>query len=143
MPRIIISYRRADSAGIAGRIFDRLVEHYGNSAVFIDVDSIPLGADFRQHIQDELRGCDILLALIGPRWIGSGKRGQTRINREDAPVRIEIETAMRDNITIVPVRVDGAAMPKPGQLRSSYQTQSQVFHYLQQSRDRLLRQGRA
>ena len=70
MPRITISYRRDDSLDITGRIFDRLAGHFGREAVFRDIDSIPAGADFRRHIERVLDESDIILAIVGPRWIG-------------------------------------------------------------------------
>ena len=70
MPRSTISYRRDDSLDITGRIFDRLAGHFGREAVFRDIDSIPLGADFRCHIDRVLDESDIILAIVGPRWIG-------------------------------------------------------------------------
>ena len=70
MSKIIVSYRRSDSAAITGRIFDRLIDRYGEELVFMDIDRIPFGTDFRHHIQDALRDADILLAVIGPGWLG-------------------------------------------------------------------------
>lgn len=116
MPRIIISYRRVDAAAIAGRIFDRLVRHFGKNAVFMDVDSIPFGIDFRHYINDALAEIDAILVVIGPRWIGANEDGATRIVDINDPVRIEVETALRRGISVVPVLVDGAAMPAPAQL---------------------------
>ena len=79
MPTILISYRRSDSSAIAGRIFDRLSHHYGEDSVFMDVDSIPIGIDFRNHIQDTLLRTDILLAVIGTNWLGRGADGVVRM----------------------------------------------------------------
>jgi F-type H+-transporting ATPase subunit delta len=115
MPVIIISYRRADSAAIAGRIYDRLVSQYGQNSVFMDIDSIPIGVDFREHISETLRGSDLLLAIIGHRWVGGG-RGHTRISDETDPVRVELEVAFRNGVPIVPVLVDQAKMPKSTEL---------------------------
>jgi hypothetical protein len=64
MAKIIISYRRADSAAITGRIRDRLVSHYGASLVFMDVEDPPFGSDFRDHIRELLRS-DLLLVVVG------------------------------------------------------------------------------
>jgi len=75
MANIFISYRRSDSAAIAGRIRDRLAQYYGADAIFIDIDSIPFGIDFRQQIQEAMTKNDLVLALIGPKWIGSKKAG--------------------------------------------------------------------
>ena len=69
MPRITISYRRDDSLDITGRIFDRLVGHFGREAGFRDIDSIPMGADFRRHIDRVLDEGDIILAIVRPRWM--------------------------------------------------------------------------
>jgi len=111
MSKIIISYRRADSAATAGRIFDRLAGHYGDDAVFMDVDKIPFGTDFREHIRKVLAGGDILLAVIGPNWLGKSADGKSRIMDEADPVRVEIETALRQKTRIIPVLVEGASMP--------------------------------
>ena len=70
MPRIAISYRRDDSAAITGRIFDRLVARYGADSVFRDVDNIPIGVDFREHINGILAQTDITLVVVGKRWFG-------------------------------------------------------------------------
>lgn len=119
MPRIIISYRRSDAAAIAGRIFDRLVAHFGKNAVFMDVDNIPFGIDFREHINKALGEIDILLVVIGPKWIGADRHGRVRINEADDPVRIEVEAALGRDIPVVPVLVDGTTMPGLSELPES------------------------
>src|SRR5262249_13368959 len=111
MSKITLPYRRADSAATAGRIFDRLTSHYGDDAVFMDVDKIPFGTDFRQHIRKVLADSDVLLAVIGPSWLGKASDGTSRIKDEADPVRVEIETALRQKTRIIPVLVDGADMP--------------------------------
>ncbi|HXC28719.1 MAG TPA: peptidoglycan-binding protein [Stellaceae bacterium] len=115
MPRITISYRRDDSGVITGRIFDRLAAHYGREAVFRDIDNIPPGVDFRQHIAKVLDESDILLAIVGPRWLGS-RGGQNRLDDEADPVRLEIETGLRREMPVIPVLVLRAGMPRVGQL---------------------------
>lgn len=115
MPRITISYRRDDSGVITGRIFDRLAAHYGRDAVFRDIDNIPPGVDFRQHIAKVLDESDILLAIVGPRWLGT-RGGQNRLDDEADPVRLEIETGLRKQMPVIPVLVLRAAMPRVGQL---------------------------
>jgi branched-chain amino acid transport system substrate-binding protein len=119
MPQLILSYRRSDSAAIAGRIFDRLVSRYGHDSVFMDVDNIPFGLDFRQYIRDALAECDALIVVIGRRWAGERDDGSLRIRDETDPVRLEIETALEKGIPIVPVLVDGAVMPKATDLPDS------------------------
>jgi hypothetical protein len=115
MPSIILSYRRSDSDVIAGRMHDRLASHYGTNSVFMDIDSIPFGLDFREHIKSALLQNDILIAVIGPNWIG-GSGDNSRIFDETDPVRIEVETALQRSIPVVPVLVRGAIMPKPSEL---------------------------
>jgi len=73
MPQMFLSYRRDDATGVAGRIFDRLVAEYGKESVFMDVDTIPPGTDFRGHLFNVLQQCDLMLAIIGPRWAGLGE----------------------------------------------------------------------
>jgi hypothetical protein len=70
MPRITMSYRRDDSLDITGRIFDRLAGHFGREAVFRASTTFPPGADFRRHIDRVLEESDIVLAIVGQRWIG-------------------------------------------------------------------------
>jgi formylglycine-generating enzyme required for sulfatase activity len=115
MPRIAISYRREDSAAITGRIFDRLTAQYGGDSVFRDIDNIPLGVDFREHIDAMLAETDITLVIIGKRWLGPG-RGRRRINDPADPVRIEVETALRIGKPVIPILVEGSGMPKVDQL---------------------------
>jgi TPR repeat protein len=118
MPRITISYRRDDSGVIAGRMFDRLVIHYGRDAIFRDIDDVPLGVDFREHISAVLDASDIVLAIIGPRWLGP-RGGQTRLSNEADPVRVEIEAALRKGMPLIPVLVMRGAMPQASQLPES------------------------
>src|SRR5436853_1703917 len=120
MPKIIISYRRADSGVITGRIRDRLAQHYGADSIFLDIDNIPFGMDFRKNIADALAKNDLLLAVIGPDWLGTASSGLApglgRIHDQDDPVRIEVETALQRGIATIPVLVGGAEMPKAGDL---------------------------
>jgi pimeloyl-ACP methyl ester carboxylesterase len=111
MQKIVISYRRADSAWTVRSIFDRLVAHYGTDSVFMDVDAIPLGSDFRGQIDEALQEADFVVAVVGPDWVGARKRGCNRINDKDDPVRIEIEIALRRGVPIVPVLTNHATMP--------------------------------
>jgi adenylate cyclase len=111
-PKIIISYRRRDSEAMTGRIFDRLVARFGRDAVFRDIDNIRPGMDFRAHIADALAGSDILLAIVGPNWVGrSSRAGGARINDENDLVRIEVETALQRGIPVIPVLLADTKMP--------------------------------
>jgi hypothetical protein len=120
MPKVAISYRRADTAMIAGRIYDRLVARYGDDAVFIDFDKIPFGTDFRSHIRETLLGTHVLIALIGAEWLGAGADGTVRMNSADDPVRVEIETALGIPIPVIPVLIDGMKMPESSALPTTF-----------------------
>src|SRR5437588_6336371 len=120
MPRITISYRRDDSAAMTGRIFDRLAAHYGRESIFRDIDNIPPGVDFRKHIDGILDESDVVLAIVGPRWIGP-RGGQSRLTNAADPVRVEIETALRKNCPLIPVLVLRGSMPRVEQLPESLQ----------------------
>jgi hypothetical protein len=113
-PKIIVSYRRTDSA-MAGRIFDRLVQRFGKKSLFIDIDNIPFGGDFRKHIDDALKSSDLLIALVGAKWVG-GEGKDAKITRDADPVRVEIETALKQNVPVLPVLLDEARMPEPSEL---------------------------
>ncbi len=101
---------------MAGRIRDKLVSHYGDHSVFMDIDSIPFGFDFREHVKSAFLENDILIAVIGPKWVGTDANNRARINEETDPVRIEVETALKRDIPVVPVLIGGASMPSPAEL---------------------------
>lgn len=112
-----ICYRRSDSENITGRIFDRLEDELGSNHVFKDVDSIPLGADFTIFITETLKRCKILVAVIGKGWIDAvDDVGNRRLNNPEDWVRIEIETALKAKILVVPLLVNGAKMPRTKEL---------------------------
>jgi TIR domain len=117
--RILVSYRRRDSEAIAGRVRDRLVRHFGEDSVFMDIDSIPLGVDFRDYITSAIKRADILLVVIGPNWLGIQADGSSRLDDETDPVRLEIEVAQENRIQIIPILVNGAAIPPPNALPHS------------------------
>jgi len=117
-PRITISYRRGDSGIITGRIFDRLANQYGKNAVFRDIDNIPAGVDFREHIGETLDQSDVVLAIVGPRWVGSHS-GRDRLSEPSDPVRVEVETALQKRKPLIPVLVMNARMPTVENLPSS------------------------
>ena len=117
-PKIVVSYRRSDSA-MAGRIFDRLVQHFGKSNLFIDIDNVPFGVDFRKHIDDALQTSDLLIAIVGHNWLGTQADGKSRMANAADPVRVELETALRRELIVLPVLLDGASMPDPAELPDS------------------------
>lgn len=108
---IFISYRRDDSAGYARAIYDQLVERFSRERVFMDVDAIQPGMAFDEAIQRAVGGCEILLALIGRRWMEPQAGGGPRINQPTDFVRAEIAAALSRAIRVIPVLLDGASMP--------------------------------
>lgn len=109
---IFISYRRADSEGEAGRLFDDLTRAYGEASVFMDVSGIEPGADFRKAIDSNVSGCGVLLAVIGPMWgTVTATDGSRRLDNPDDYVRLEIATALSRGIPVIPVLVHEAHMP--------------------------------
>jgi hypothetical protein len=108
--RIFISYRREGDAALAGRIADRLGNEFGSGHVFMDVDAMRLGFDFVEIINEEVAKCDVLLAVIGSRWLELLDTNKT--NPTDF-VRIEIAAALKRKIPVIPILVDGTKIP-PG-----------------------------
>src|SRR5258708_4264580 len=95
MAKIFLSYRRVDSATMAGRIYDRLILRFGEKNIFKDVDDIPPGVNFAEYIQDSLRQCAVKLVIIGRSWLASpAPDGSRRLDNPADFVRIEIETAL-------------------------------------------------
>lgn len=108
---LAISYRREDSGPITGRIFDRLQTAFGRDKVFMDIDSIPFGVDFRTHISHTLGRCEALLVVIGDRWLGPKADGSNRIEEETDFVRLEVSAALSRDILVIPLLVDQTHMP--------------------------------
>ena len=118
--RVFISYRREETAYPAGWLYDRLDERFGDAQVFKDVDSIPLGDDFVEAISTAVGSCDVLLALIGDKWLTiTDERGRRRLDDPHDFVRLEVEAALARNVRVIPVLVDGARMPRADELPDS------------------------
>ena len=115
--KIFISYRRDDSAGHAGRVTDRLEREFGRDLLFMDVDGIPLGTNFVKVLHQEVAKCGALLAVIGPDWLEvRDDDGNRRLDNPNDFVRIEIAAALQRDIPVIPILLDGARMPRAGQL---------------------------
>src|SRR6516165_7735625 len=115
--RIFINYRREESTATAGRLHDRLGQSFGRKTLFMDVDHIPPGVDFVTHLNNQVAACDVFLAIIGPNWLNvTNDKGDRRLDAADDFVAIEIAAALARNIRVIPVLVDGARMPKVGEL---------------------------
>jgi serine/threonine protein kinase len=108
---VFISYRRDDSSGYAGRVYDRLEARLGHDQVVMDVDSMELGIDFVDQINRLVSGCVVMIAIIGPAWDGGGPAGKRRIDRDNDYVRLEVEAALSRGIPVIPVLVEAAEMP--------------------------------
>jgi hypothetical protein len=116
-PKVFISYRREETAGHAGRLYDVVSSRFGDDNVFMDVDMAP-GVDFVQRIKDAVGGCHVLLVVIGPRWstIANGALAPRLADPGDF-VRLEVEEGLRRaNVTVIPVLVGGARMPGRSEL---------------------------
>ena len=117
--KIFISYRREDSAGYTGRLYDSLRTTFGDANVFLDVSGIDSGRKFADVIQGAIHTCDVLLAVIGPDWATCTANGRRRLDDPQDLVRTEIVTALDAGIPVIPVLVGGAApvaaatMPAP------------------------------
>jgi len=119
-PRVFISYRRDDAAAHAGRLYDALVDRFGRDCVFMDVDSIQVGTDFTQVVEEAIAGCDAVVAVLGPSWLSAtDSKGRRRLDNPDDLVRLELEIALERNARILPVLVQGADMPASDELPPS------------------------
>ncbi len=117
MRSIFISYRRNDSEGEAGRLFDALVSQFGEGSVFMDVAAIEPGRDFRKVIDQSVATCSVLLAIVGQNWLDSkDSSGGRRLDDANDFVRIELASALLRDTPVVPVLVHGASMPREDQL---------------------------
>jgi hypothetical protein len=121
-PKVFISYRREETAGHAGRLYDAIVARFGESRVSMDVEFAP-GIDFVERITEAVGSCDYLLVVIGPRWATLSQAGiQPRLADANDYVRLEVETALkRPDVNVIPVLVAGAKMPGPDDLPESLQ----------------------
>jgi TIR domain-containing protein/von Hippel-Lindau disease tumor suppressor protein len=114
---VFVSYRRADSPDVTGRICDQLLARLGPDHLFRDIESIPLGRDFRTAIAEAVGSCAVLLAVIGRDWLrAAGEDERRRIDDPNDFVHIEIASALQRGIPVIPVLVEGAAMPRAAEL---------------------------
>lgn len=120
--RIFISYRRADSQGSAGRLYDRLARTFGKGLVFRDVEEIEYGEDFVHAIDQAVGACEVLIAVIGNQWLtAQDHEGRRRIDNPHDFVRLEIATALRRGIRVIPALVEDARMPAEADLPADLQ----------------------
>ena len=125
MPGIFLSYRRNDSLQYARRIYNNLSKFLRTKSLFIDEEAINPGEDFADVIEDSVKSCDVLLAIIGPNWlIMTDNDGRNRLENYDDFVKLEITTALSRNITVIPLLVGGAKMPLSNELPNRLKTLS-------------------
>ena len=117
MSKIFVSYRRADSPGHAGRIWDHIIERFGKDAVFRDIDKIEYGVDFVEAIQSAVENCKVLIVVIGPSWLDiKDDSGNRRLENPEDFIRLEVATALARRVRVIPVLVEGARMPAAEEL---------------------------
>jgi hypothetical protein len=115
--KIFISYRRDDSAGYAGRLFDYLSAHFGSRNVFMDIDTIEPGDDFRKVVKNAVGTCDVVLVMIGKRWLDMTDAQGRRLEDPTDWVRVEVATALANpDVRVIPVLVRDAPMPGENEL---------------------------
>src|ERR1700680_183554 len=120
MPDIFISYRREDTSGYAGRLYDQVSAHFGRDHVFMDVADLEPGSDFVETIEKKVGTCDALIALIGKNWLTiKDEQNQVRLSRPGDFVNVEIAAALKRNVEVIPVLVGGAKMPLERELPES------------------------
>jgi hypothetical protein len=121
---VFISYRRADTAGHAGRLVEQLKSQFGDH-VFLDVDSIRPGANFQDVIRETLDHCGVAVVLIGKRWLERDP-SMPRFGEPADVITQEIQTALDLKITVVPVLLDGASMPQESALPAQFKDLSKL-----------------
>ncbi|MDZ4769765.1 MAG: toll/interleukin-1 receptor domain-containing protein [Chloroflexota bacterium] len=112
MTRIFISYRRQDSEGHVGRLYDHLLKHFLPTDIFMDVASIQPGADFVEALTTAVGACDVCLVIIGAQWARiTDDSGVRRLDQWNDFVRIEVESALQADKRVIPVLVGGPGCP--------------------------------
>ena len=111
--RIFICYRREDTPAEAGRLSEGLTQSFGEERVFFDIDSVPLAMNFVTYIADQLQQCPVMLVVIGRGWNTiADERGVRRLDDPADQVRVEIATALRLKVPVIPILVQNASMPR-------------------------------
>jgi predicted ATPase len=114
--RIFLSYRRDDAEGYAGRLSEALRGAFRPEQVFRDIEAIAPGANFLEAIDTAVASCDVLLALIGSRWLEAAGKSGRRLDDPDDVLRLELEAGLAHQVRVIPLLVHGAKMPRPDEL---------------------------
>ena len=120
-PQIFLSYRRDDAAGYARAIVGELVQRFGAERVFMDVEDISAGQGFAEAIERAVGGATVLLVLIGRHWHGGREGEPSRLNEPGDFVRREVAAALARDMRVIPLLLDGAAMPTEAELPAALQ----------------------
>ena len=120
-PRIFISYRREDSIGQAGHLRGDLSRHFGSQKIFMDLYAIEVADDFFERITTALDSCNVVVLLIGKRWLTAEENNVRRLDNPKDFVRLEIAMALSRGIKIIPVLINGATMPREEDLPEDLQ----------------------
>jgi hypothetical protein len=112
MAKMFISYRRDESKGYVGRLYDSFLSYFDKNQILVDIYTIESGEDFVTAIERAVSSCDTLIAIIGPKWLEiRDKKGIQRIKKSSDYVRLEIAAALKHKLQIIPVLVEHATMP--------------------------------
>src|SRR5690349_3104921 len=118
--RVFLSYRREDVPDATDRLATALAQRLGENQVFLDVDSIEIGAEFATVVGDWIERCDVVLAVIGRSWVSAtDDEGRRRLDNPGDYVRLEIEAGLERDVRVVPVLIHGARMPKRSEVPES------------------------
>jgi hypothetical protein len=113
--QLFLSYRRSDAQSAAARLAEALEQRFGAGSVFLDVDDLRLGEEWMRKIREHVEAADVVVAVIGGRWLDELDERGRLMRRDDGyedVMRVEIETALRFGANVVPVLVDDAQMPQ-------------------------------
>ncbi|MEM6627117.1 MAG: toll/interleukin-1 receptor domain-containing protein, partial [Pseudomonadota bacterium] len=128
MAKIFISYRRNDSGYVVDALHRALSSHVDDPKrdIFLDVDNIPFGVNFVEHLNRKVGECEVLLAVIGKDWLNASDpvSGERLISRQEDFVRVEIAAALERGVPVIPVLLDGAQVPNPSELPESIRSLS-------------------
>ena len=117
MAGIFVNYRRDDAPGVAGRLFDRLSMNFAQSEMIMDVDAMKPGLDFVKQLDEQVSKCSVMLAIIGPGWLNArDEKGRRRLDLPRDSVRVELASALKREIPVIPLLVNGTAMPSEDDL---------------------------
>lgn len=113
---IVVNYRTSDEPLAALMIDQALTARLGPERVFRDNRTIGVGTEFTSAIWSAIEECQILVAVIGGRWLARDSEGNRRIDDPDDYVRREIAKVLSRGVRVVPVLVGDAGLPPASDL---------------------------